>query len=45
VPASIRPEESSDFDEVRRLLEAAFAPSAVEAPLVEALREQGAAAV
>ena len=42
MPASIRPEESSDFDEIRRLLEAAFEPSTVEAPLVDALRDEGA---
>ncbi|MGH2837674.1 MAG: GNAT family N-acetyltransferase [Thermoleophilaceae bacterium] len=42
MPASIRPEQPSDFDEIRRLLQAAFEPSTVEAPLVDALREEGA---
>ena len=41
MPASIRPEQPSDFDEIRDLLEAAFEPSTVEAPLVDALREEG----
>ena len=43
VPASIRPEQPPDFDAIRRLLQTAFEPSTVEAPLVDALREEGAA--
>ena len=42
MPASIRPEQPSDFDAIRGLLQDAFDPSTVEAPLVDALRKEGA---
>jgi putative acetyltransferase len=38
----VRPERPQDFDAIRRLHDRAFAPSAVEARLVDALREDGA---
>jgi len=40
-PLELRPEAQSDHDAIRRVHELAFAPSGVEAQLVDALREAG----